>query len=182
MQKKKIFIEIAVPGQIQRKLLQKVEKWQNLPVKWMKENSIHLTVAFIGYVDESVVPEICANVSEAVSALESFDLEMDTIGLGPDPNDPKMTKMIWAVGKPSQQLKSLNEAVEKSLGMFIESHKHFSPHITLGRIRKLKWEALLEKPVISEAYKFFIPVDSVVVMESKGGGEEYVMLEECPLS
>ena len=179
MQKKKIFIEIALPGQVKRKLLQKVERWQNLPVKWMKEDSMHVAVAFVGYVDESVVPEICAKVSEAVAVLESFDMEIDTIGLGPDANDPKM---IWATGKPNQQLKALNEAVEKSLGMFIESHKQFSPHITLGRIRKLKWESLQEKPAISEAYKFFVPVDSVVVMESKGGGEEYVMLEECSLA
>jgi 2'-5' RNA ligase len=179
MLKKKIFIEIAIPSLIRCRLAQKIIQWQKLPVKWMKEDNIHLTVAFVGYVDESVIPDICASINSATSQIESFDLEIDRIELGPDPADPKM---VWATGKPNGHLRVLNEMIEKSLNMFTRSRKEFAPHITLGRIRMLKWDELKEKPVIDEKIKFIIPVDSVVVMESKGGGEEYVQLEECPLA
>ncbi|HEX8974776.1 MAG TPA: RNA 2',3'-cyclic phosphodiesterase [Patescibacteria group bacterium] len=179
MQKKKIFIEIAIPSQIGRRLSQKVAKWQDLPVKWIKENNLHLTVAFIGYVDESVLPDICARVSQAVQDMESFDIVLEKIELGPDPENPRM---VWATGRASEQLKQLHERVEEALNMRPEHHKEFRPHLTLGRIRKLKWEKLAAKPVIEEKINLVVPIDTVSVMESRGGGAEYVPLEECPLA
>lgn len=178
MQKKKIFIEIEIPSQIKRRLAQKIAPWSELPIKWMKEENLHLTVAFIGYVDESVVPEICAKVAAAVSQLEIFDLEFDRIELGPDPENPRL---LWLTGKPLVELGKLNEVVEEALGMRPEKHGEYSPHLTLGRIRKLKWDELPEKPQINEKIQLAMSVEYVSVMESKGGGDEYVALEQCPL-
>lgn len=179
MQKKKIFVEINVPGQLRRRLAQIIAKWSELPIKWMKEENLHITVSFVGYVDESVLPEICEKVAVAVENFESFDLEFDNIELGPNPDDPKT---VWLTGAPCVELGMLNEEVERALGMRPNSHKEFRPHITLGRIRKIKWDELEEKPEISEKVKVSMTVDTVSIMESKGGGAEYVSLEECPLS
>ncbi len=178
MQKKKIFIEIDVPNNLRRRLSLKIADWSELPIKWMKEENFHITVTFVGYVDESMLPEICQKVRESVENFESFDLEFDRIELGPDPEDPKM---VWLTGQPNVDLGMLNEEVERALGMRPTAHKEFSPHITLGRIRKIKWDELVVKPEISEKMHVSMTVDSLSVMESKGGGAEYVSLEECPL-
>lgn len=183
MQKKKIFIEIPVPSQIQRRLSSKIAQWETSPVKWMKEENFHMTVSFVGYVDESVIPDICRKVNEAVGEMESFDLDLDVIELGPDKEHPRM---IWLSGEPSTQLRKLHESIELSLGMRPEPHKEFRPHVLLGRIRKIKWDALEKsagrRTEINEKYHAVIPVDFVSVMESKGGGAEYVSLEECSLA
>ena len=179
MQKKKIFIEIDVPNSLRKRLVQKIADWSELPIKWMKEENFHITVSFVGYVDESVIPEICEKVSDAVADFESFELEFDRIELGPDPKDPKMVRLT---GNPCVELGMLNEEVERALGMRGTAHKEFRPNITLGRIRKLKWDELAEKPEISEKLHVSMSVDSVSIMESKGGGAEYVSLEECPLA
>ena len=179
MQKKKIFIEIQISDQIKRRLAKVIAKWEQLPVKWSKEENLHLTVSFVGYVDESVTPEICQRVSEAVAEIESFDLEMDKIILGTDLNDPKM---IVLSGQPSEELKNLHEAVERALDMRPEHHKEYRPHVTLGKIRKEKWDTLEEKPIINEKVQIILPVDYVSVMESKGGGAEYISMEDCPLA
>lgn len=179
MQKKKIFIEIEVPSQAKKRLVRKMESWKFLPVKWMKEDNLHITLAFLGYVDESVLPEICAKVAEAVSEHESFDIEFEKIALGPDPHNPRM---VWLEGKVSEELRFLNESVEKTLGIFSKERKEFRPHVALGRIRALKWDELPEKPEIDEKMHLTFSVDSVLVMESRGGGAEYTPLEECPLS
>ncbi|MDD5396768.1 MAG: RNA 2',3'-cyclic phosphodiesterase [Candidatus Moranbacteria bacterium] len=179
MQKKKIFVEVNVPNQIKRRLAQVVAKWSDLPIKWMKEENIHITVAFVGYVDESMLPEICEKVRESVENFEAFDLEFDRIELGPERNDPKI---VWLTGKANVEMGMLNEQVERGLGMRPIAHKEFKPHITLGRIRKLKWDELAEKPEVGEKMNVSMTVDSVSIMESKGGGAEYVSLEECPLS
>jgi 2'-5' RNA ligase len=179
MQKRKIFIEIEIPKAVKRKISQKILMWQDLPVKWTKEDNLHLTVSFIGYVDESVIPDICQKVSEAVSQLDAFDLELNHIELGPKEKDPNV---IWLTGQASEDLKELNEAVEKALGTFSQSHKIFKPHLTLGKIRKAKWDELAEKPEIAEKFHAIIPVDGVSIMESRGGGADYFSVEECPLA
>ncbi len=178
MQKKKIYIEIQIPAQTKRRLSKKIEQWSQLPVKWSKEDNFHLTVSFVGYVDESVTPEICAKVSQAVENLESFDLELDKIEFSPNASDPRM---VMLSGQPSEELRILNEAIEEALGMNKVEHKQFRPNVTLGKIRKEKWNELEEKPLINEKVHIIVPVDYVSVMESKGGGAEYISLEDCPL-
>ena len=76
---KKIFIEINVPSQVKKRLIQKTAAWQELPIKWLKEDNLHITVAFIGYVDESVIPDICRKINEAVNNFESFEIVFDKI-------------------------------------------------------------------------------------------------------
>ncbi len=183
MQKKKIFIEIGVPAHVKKKLAQKIEPWKKLPVKWVREVNLHITVAFLGYVDESVLPEICQNVSDAAASMESFDVEFNRISLGPDLESPQM---IWAVGQVSDDLKNLIESIEEALNISKGQRKAFIPHITLGRIRADKWEALSEKPVIDEKVNLIVPVETVFVMESNPGqskgGPEYTVMETCPLA
>lgn len=181
MQKKKIFVEIEVPPQVKRRLIQKMEQWKPLPVKWMKEANLHVTLAFLGYVDESMLPEICEKVAEAAAKHESFDLEFEKITLGPDPRDPQM---FWLEGEISEELRLLNESIEKSLGIFRKERKEFRPHVTLGRIRTLKWDELPEKPVVEEKIRLAFSVEDVLVMESSQdkSGPLYNVLETCPLA
>ncbi len=178
MQKKKIIIEIRIPDSITRRLTKKIEQWKEFPIKWSKEESLHLTVSSVGYVDESVTPEICSKVSEAVESLDSFDLELNEISLWPAEGEPRA---VMLVGQASEQLRELHMAVQDALGMKKEQYKQFSPNIMLGKIKKEKWNELREKPEIKEKIQIILPVDFVSVMESKGSGEEYVSLEDCPL-
>lgn len=178
MQKKKVFIEIEIPQPVKKRLARIIEKWQNLPIKWSKGESLHITVAFIGFVDESVLPEICEKVSQACQQIDTFDFDLREIQLVPSIENPQRVNFI---GEASEELKQLNEKIEEALGIKKHDHKEFRPHITLGRVRKAKWEQLKEKPVIEDKFHAVISVDSVQVMESRGGGEEYVALEHCPL-
>ncbi|HBP01433.1 MAG: 2'-5' RNA ligase [Candidatus Moranbacteria bacterium GW2011_GWE1_49_15] len=181
MQKRKIFIEIEVPNQVKKRLVERTEKWQTLPVKWTRQENLHITLLFLGYVDESVIPDICLKVSEAASRIEPFDIYFDKIEIGPNTQKPQM---VWFAGEASEELKNLYEAVEKELDIFQTGKKEFRPHVTLGRIRKAKWESLKDKPEIDEQFKVAMSVDNILVMESKGeeGGQEYHVIESCPLA
>lgn len=181
MQKRKLFIEIEVPDRLKKRLVEKTEKWQNLPVKWSRVENLHITLLFLGYVDESVMPDICQRVSEAASKIESFDINFEKIEIGPSPEKPQT---IWFVGEPSEGLRSLHEEIEKELDIFQIEKKQFRPHITLGKIKKGKWEELKEVPVVDENFKVSFSVDNIFVMESRAdeGGQEYHVIESCPLA
>lgn len=179
--KRKIYISINLPKQTRKRLIRAVEKWQDLPVKWTKEDNLHVTLLFLGFVDDDAAYDICEKVVFATQEEEIFDIEFDSLELGPNADDPRM---IWVSGKSNAQLLSLVEKIEKELNIFVSAKKEFFPHITLGRIRKNKWEELAEKPVIKKDFPLVVGVESVDVMASdfESDSGEYAIVESCPLN
>lgn len=178
--KRKIFISINLAERDKKRFIRATEKWQDLPVKWVKEANLHITLAFLGHIMDENMAEICEKVREAVENVEIFDLEFETIELGPDAKNPKM---IWLSGRADENLRILHEKIEKVLGIYVSSKKSFRPHITLGRIRGRKWEAVAPKPDILENYNLIVSVESVDVMASdfSDGSREYTIIQSCSL-
>ena len=178
--KRKIFISINIPEKVKARLTTATQKWTDLPVKWTKEANLHITLLFLGYVDEQSLTEICQKVRDAVEKEDIFDIEFDKIDLFPSTEDPKM---IALTGPASKILLNLNEKLEKALDIFTSAKKSFRPHITLGRGRKYKWEALENKPSLSENYPLVLTAESIDVMASDfgDGNSEYTVIESCPL-
>lgn len=178
--KRKIFISINIPDRDKKRLIKATEKWQNLPVKWVREANLHLTLFFLGYVENEDIIGISQKVRSAVSDTDIFDIEFNNIELGPSEEEPRL---IWLTGEPNEDLRQLHEKIEKDLDIFTASKKSFRPHVTLGRVRKHKWEALESKPIIQEKLEVFVSVESIDVMASDfGEGEsEYTIIESCPL-
>ncbi len=177
--KRKIFISINIPKKDKTRLIKAVSEWEDLPVKWVKEPNFHLTLAFLGYVYDSALPAISEGVEKAVLGKELFDLHFSEIELD-NKNNPKI---IWLTGEASEELKNLQADIEKELGTFVAEKKIFIPHITLGRIRKNKWEEMEIKPEIKKSLGFILTVESVDVMASdfENGGEEYTLIDSFPL-
>ena len=178
--KRKIFISINIPEKVKKRLAKSTQKWQDLPVKWTKEANLHITLLFLGYVDEESLLEICQKVRDAIENEDIFDIEFEKIELFPSADDPKMVALT---GSSNADLLRLHEKIEKELNIFTSAKKSFRPHITLGRGRKYKWEALEHKPSISEKYPLAITAESIDVMASDfgDGTSEYTIIESCPL-
>ena len=179
--KRKIFISINIPEKSRKRLVKATTAWQPLPIKWTKEKNLHITIDFLGHVSDNLIAGICEKVHDTVRNSEIFDLEFDSIMLGPT---KEQSRMIWLSGKISEEMRILQEQIEKSLDIFVASKKTFRPHITLGRIRKNKWEALKESPKIEVKFPLIVSVESVEVMASDftDDGPEYTIIKSCPLS
>jgi 2'-5' RNA ligase len=177
---RRIFIGISLPENVKKRIRQKIEKWQELPIKWKKDEDFHVTLSFLGFVEDSALPDVCKAVKNAVSERESFEIAFEKIELGPNIEKPNL---VWLIGEASEELKKLQEEIEKSLDIFISEKKVFRPHITLGRISKYKWETLPEIPKIEESFKISIPVENVEIFESRMEKRKrrYDILEVCPL-
>lgn len=178
--KQKIFIGINIPSKAKKRLVSAMGKWQELPIKFTREDKLHLTVLFLGYLEEDLIPEICEKVKKACENEDIFDVEFDSIGLAPSKEKPQM---IWLQGLPNENLLKIHEKLEKELGLFVAPKKSFRPHITLGRIRKFKWEVLDQQPEISEKFQLIVTADSIDVMSGnfEKGENEYTILDSCQL-
>ena len=178
--KRKIFISINLPERTKKRLTKTIEKWQDLPVKWVKEANLHITLFFLGFVDDESTLEVCQKVKKIAEQEEIFDIEFEAITFGPTLEDPRM---IWLAGKVNEELKHLVEKIEKELGIFSSPRKEFRPHITLGKIKKNKWDELPSKPEINKEFPLLVSVESVDVMASdfESEGMEYTIIESCEL-
>ncbi len=184
MKRRRIFIAINLPEDVKKKLAGYKEKWPELPIKWTKLNNIHITLAFLGYITDEELVEVCKAVKEAGSRHSSFSVNLIKICYGPlRLRSGQVPRMVWAMGEKSEEFASLKDDLDKSLT--ISEKRQFSPHITLGRIRKWEWQRIEpeEAPSVDEEIGLSFPVDSIEIMESvlKRGGPEYIILESANL-
>lgn len=185
--KRRVFIAINLPEKIKKRLAEYRERYDFLPVRWTKKDSLHLTLVFIGYTTNEQVLELCRVVREIAEKVEPFMVRFKKIIPGPVGKPPRM---VWVEGEKSEELIDLKSQLEEALlnvdsGLSKKDYKPFTPHMTLARVNQTNknlpedfdWKS------VEESFNFQIPVASIEVMESdlRSDGAEYAVLEECPL-
>jgi 2'-5' RNA ligase len=102
-------------------------------IKWVKPELIHLTLKFLGDVEDDRTEKLCLEIEQVCSAQKSFELEFSTVGTFGRP-----AKVLWlGMEKQPAQLDKLVQDIEKSfeeLG-FEKEQRPFSAHLTLARIK-----------------------------------------------
>jgi RNA 2',3'-cyclic 3'-phosphodiesterase len=105
-------------------------------VKWVEPDNLHLTLLFLGEVEEREVPAVCQAVAEVAAKQPSFAMTVETAGCFPNPRRPRV---LWVgVSNGSQEVCGLHDALEPpllDLGCYRREDRKYTPHITLGRIR-----------------------------------------------
>jgi len=185
--KRRVFLSISLPEKAKNRLADYREKYDYLPVRWTKKDSLHLTLVFIGYADDNQVLEICQVLRQAAKSVEPFTLSFRKVILGPGAKSPRM---IWLEGEKNKELANLKNIVEDSLleaspGLIRKDVKTFNPHITLARLKETAQKNLegFEWEKIQEPLEFKLPVQTIELMESdlRSDGAEYVVLESFEL-
>ncbi|EKE21753.1 MAG: hypothetical protein ACD_7C00140G0004 [uncultured bacterium] len=178
---RKIFIGIELSGAVKKRLMQKVEKWKDLPIRWSREENLHLNLINLGHVEDEIVFDICDKVRKVTEEIDLFDIDMDKIELSPTIGEE--AKMIVFSGKENEKLKRLCEEIEKALGIFTQPKKVFRPTIILGRLQQYGWQKLDPTPEIGEDFTVLLPIESVEVFESTliDGKRKFASVESCAL-
>jgi len=139
------FIAIELPQEIKDALarLQADLKKSEADVKWVKPGNIHLTLKFLGEIDQNSVLSVTGALQEACRKILPFTLALSSLGAFPKINFPRV---IWiGVGEGDKETKNLAKALEEELvkiGIPRED-KAFSTHITIGRVRSAKNNRIL---------------------------------------
>ena len=82
MKKRRVFIAINLPENIKKKLAGYREKWPEMPVRWTRQDNIHITLVFLGYIADEELINICESVKEVVSKNSSFSVNLFKICYG----------------------------------------------------------------------------------------------------
>ena len=182
----RVFIAINLPENIKKELVFYQEKWPGLPVRWTKEDNLHITLIFLGSVNDEEIVEICKVTKEAAEKHSSFLVNFKKISYGPPGKEPP--RMVWVEGEKSKELGKLQQDLGNSLGnanLGKTEAREYALHLTLGRIKEWEFRKIEpeERPEINEEISLSFEVNSIEVMESelKRAGPEYCVLESASL-
>ncbi|MEK6568609.1 MAG: RNA 2',3'-cyclic phosphodiesterase [Candidatus Omnitrophota bacterium] len=183
----RIFIAIKLENEIKDKLSQIQEELKSAQadVRWVKPENIHLTLKFIGEIEEAKIPEILHHLKELASKTKPFILRISTAGAFPGLKSPRV---VWVgVKEDTGELARIAETIENSLaelGFPKESRKFFS-HLTLGRLRSDKnKDRLIQKLEKTKVPELTQRISSIILFKSllQPTGAVYQGLSEISLS
>jgi len=141
--------------------------------KWVEAEGIHLTLRFLGEVDEDVLKSVVERLK--IASLEGGPLSLRVHGIGFFPSAQR-PRVVWAgLEGDVDRLISIQDKVEKALeGLEIhqEEKRGFKPHLTLARVKDPRMatgvarilQSILELPNDADFGEFY--VKSLVLYKS----------------
>ena len=181
------FFAIEPPPQVRDEIARVSGLFRNTgaDVKWVRPESVHLTLKFLGDVDEADIEPLAQAVGKAVAAHKSVELGIKGLGVFPGLRKPRV---VWiGLGGNIDGLKTLQQSVETAAAEFgFEPEKRsFKAHLTLGRIRSNRGQNQLMAALetIKPEPKAFT-ASEVIMFKSdlKPTGAVYTVMHRLPLS
>lgn len=187
MDKVRAFIAIEIPENIKLQLKQVQERLKKglTGVNWARPEGIHLTLKFLGNIDEEMISRIGDSMKKATERSSVFSIRLSGLGIFPGPRFPRV---VWiGVKEGGEDLKGLNRAIDKTMDKlgFSAEEREFRPHLTLGRVRSQERRDELLKAIEElqnfEAGSFEAREVSLIKSDLKPGGAVYTKLLTVPL-
>jgi RNA 2',3'-cyclic 3'-phosphodiesterase len=180
---------------LQQELRQSIEQEmkQNRHISWVQPAKMHLTIKFLGDMDEQLLDPLLGVLEQALGSQPSMSMPLERLGVFPRPHSPRVLWIgpseHWERGTEAKKMVEIRDAIEEaseSLG-FLREAKPFSPHLTMARIKTgerhvgavLATSGVLDQPLSLGS----LAVGSVVLVKSelKPTGSVYTRLWEARL-
>jgi 2'-5' RNA ligase len=121
-------------------------------VKWVEGANLHLTLLFLGEVNDRDLVAICRATSEVAAGITRFQLVLEGVGGFPNMRRPRV---LWVgVGEGRSAVTALHAALEDrllELGCYRREARPFTPHLTLGRVESDESDESLAATVAAKA-------------------------------
>lgn len=139
-------------------------------IKWVPGDNLHLTLKFLGDVDNREVPKVCDVVRQCCEEVGPFTLHLRGAGAFPDKNRPRVVYAgVLEGGEPLTKIVGGLEPGMAKLG-FKPEPRDYIPHLTLGRTRggsRRGSPELTERIEANESFDLgFTEVEKLVIMAS----------------
>jgi len=111
-------------------------------ISWVQPASIHLTLKFLGDIDEQLVPSMQEAIGQALQGHRSLSIPLERLGAFPKTQQPRVLWIGpaegWEQGEDARGLTAIHQAIETCCRTldFAPETRPLSPHLTLARIRE----------------------------------------------
>jgi 2'-5' RNA ligase len=148
---------------------------------------MHVTLLFLGDVDDRELHAVCKAVASAAKGETSFSLRVSGLGAFPNARRPKV---VWAgVTDGADVLQRMHLAIEAQmleLGSYRSEERGYTPHLTLGRINTPEAAnavaAELPKRTAWQGGRFAVEEVLIYNSEMDRDGPVYTVVGRVPLT
>lgn len=189
MARVRTFVAVELPAAVRARLaaLRQSLAEAGGDVNWVEQTNLHVTLHFLGEVDERDVPGVCAAVRDACSGVPPFPARVEGLGSFGGPRRPRT---LWVgLGAGSEELQALHAAIETALidlGCYRREERKFVPHVTLGRVRDVEGVedlmAEVERRKGFDAGEFAVASVSVLSSDLRADGPTYAVMSRAKLT
>ncbi|GHG95346.1 RNA 2',3'-cyclic phosphodiesterase [Comamonas sp. JC664] len=180
----RLFTAVTLGDTVESRTAARMEELRVLAprARWVKVEGLHLTLVFLGDVEDARLPAIQEALTPVGARHAPFALSVEGGGAFGAPAHPRV---LWAdVRGATDALKALQAdtaQVLQPLG-FEPEHREYTAHLTLARAREPRGDPALASCVqaLSQATLGDARVERLILFESKGG--HYLHRLEVPLS
>ena len=133
----RLFIALNLPDEVRTALHESAAPLRDAAprgVAWVRPDGLHLTLKFLGEVEEPRVADVDAALRRVAASHAAVRVVIGGVGAFPSLARPRV---VWAGVDASPRLELLQHDVEAAcatLGFEVEG-RAFRPHVTLGRVR-----------------------------------------------
>jgi len=157
----------AALGNLQQELQKKADIKKG-GVTWVKPDAIHLTLKFLGEIEDEQLADVSDIVKDVAGRHKSFQLSIESVGCF----GGKSARVLWVgTGEGSENLLRLQKDLEQQLVLagWPAEEREFTGHLTLCRVKDSKAGITLAQ--VAENYKQLklgtISADSLCVYQSQ---------------
>ena len=183
----RVFIAVPLSDEIKKGLGEVIVNLRETgaDIKCVRPENVHLTLKFLGQVEEMKLTNIKKSMGNALQNITTFDIILSGVGAFPGKNSPRV---VWVgVKAGGEQLCEIHDRIEEDLaaaGFEKETRKYHS-HLTLARVKSARnRKALISWLELNENLNAgSMRASEIVLMESrlKREGAEYLPLEVVTL-
>ena len=134
----RVFLAVELSSDVREKLfsLQQQLKKTLPPINWVRPESIHLTLRFLGYVEPSLISQLLSALEPIGREQDGFSIEVQGLGVFPHIKQPRIFWVGFAGNTQAlHELVLEIEAALEPLG-FPPEEKSYHPQLTLARIKR----------------------------------------------
>jgi len=164
------FIALPLSKPLRDNLITVIEELSRFSpkTKWVEKENLHITVRFLGDIDDEMVKKISDVLDGVARGRKPFPFEVEGVGAFPH---PKRARVIWAGISQGfdEMVKIEREISDKLEGLGIpREEKAFHPHITLGRVKFPKGNLELARFIDESKGRVFggEAVSEIILMKS----------------
>lgn len=142
----RLFIACEIPYDARKKLftLQKIIGEEDARIKWVEQDNIHLTIKFLGEVNDENVD----GIRESLLSIKSKPIEAHLSGFGVFPSESYI-RVLWVGLEPAAEIEKLHREIDDALsGLGFKHETRFQTHVTLGRVRSVRNKEGLVKKIL----------------------------------
>ncbi len=167
----RLFVAIELPERLRTAVVDLGSRLRStLPkARWVKGANLHLTLVFLGEIDEPKLPRLASGLQSALAGRAPFQMQLQGSGCFPERG---RARVAWLGFETCPEVVSLQGAIARALRASVgyePERRPYRPHLTVARcsppwptVAARRWSQALEGE-LDEPFR----VDSIALVRSR---------------